>query len=233
LLTTFARLEELAEAGEPSARPYQDLAKVIVATSRAAFDEVVDQTGALLLQPLTRDLRAIALWMRANALTNLGELATEAAAECYATGLPLPGISFVHFGARWRVGMIADLLANPIEPLAGERDTFLLATWNAVLFSAISDVDTAKRWLEVVERSSSDLSQWQTAGSVKIPQAAVALIDDDFDAGRRILQEMLDAHPMDGQAVGYYLTSMPLYYPLFPELRPWFDGRPGLGPSGW
>ncbi len=136
----------------------------------------------------------------------------------------------MHFGARWRAGMIEDLLANPVEPLGGERDTFLLATWNTVLFSSMCDVDTAKRWLEVVERSSSDLSQWQTAGSVKIPQAAVALAEDDRDGSIRILQEMIDEHPMDGPAIGYYLTSMPLYYPLFPELRAWFDGREGLGP---
>jgi len=230
LLTTFGRLGQLAEAGEPSARPYQDLANIIVGTSRADFAAVVEQSEVLLRQELGTDLRAITLWMRANALTNRGEVAIEEAAECYAIGLPLPGISFVHFGARWRAGLIGDLLENPIEPLAGERDTFLLATWNSVLYSAISDVETAKRWLAVVERSSSDLSQWQTAGSVKIPQAAVALVDDDFEAGCRILQEMIDAHPMDGPAVGYYLTSMPLYYPLFPELRSWFDTRSDLGP---
>lgn len=229
LIATFGNLNTLADGGEMSARPFQLLGQALVATAQSRPGEVVDHTDVLLDQPLSVDVRAIALWMRANALNNLGRDATEPAAECYEIGLPLPGISFIHYGARWRAGLIADLKANPVEPMDGDRDNFLLATWNTVLHSSLVDLDAARHWLAVVESSGSDQSKWQTAGSVRLPQASVAMAEGDVEGARAILEQMLEEHPVEGQAVGYYLAAIALYYPLFPDMRPWFDQQEGLG----
>lgn len=230
LISTFEHLGALADAGEQTALPYQLLGKALVATAQALPAEVVRHTELLLDQALSTDIRAIALWLQANALSNLGHPATEPAAACYEIGLPLPGISFIHFGARWRAGMIADLRANPVQAMEGDRDTFLLATWNAIFHSALGEAEAARSWLADVESSSGDQSQWQTAGSVRIPQAAVALVEGDVDGAVEILDRMRQEHPLEGQAVGYYLASIPLYYPLFPDMRTWFDQQTDQGP---
>jgi LuxR family maltose regulon positive regulatory protein len=231
LITAFGKLSDLADAGEKSARPYQLLARAIVATSSGDSRAVIDHTADLLNQQLSDDTRAVALWMRANALNNMGHDATAEAAECVSYDLPLPGISFIHFGARFRAGHIAELRSEPHDLPAGERDRFLLATWMVLLTASMGDHHAARGWLKILDDSAGDVSQWQTAGSILLPRATALLSFGDTEAAKELLSEMRALHHPDGQALGYYLHAVPLYYPLFPDIRGWYDEQGGLGPQ--
>lgn len=223
LVWTFGRLGELAAEGVADAVPYPLLAGAMVATSASDPVEVLGHTERLLAMTLPAEIRAIALWFHANALQNLGRDSVPWAEECYEIGLPLPGMAMIHTGARWRAGMVRDLIEHPTRSLDGDRDRFLSATWLTPLHATLGDLDEARRHLAIVEAAAGDISQWQTTGSVAIPKATLAYAEGRLDDARAIAREFLEATPERGQGHFYRQFAIGLLYPLLPETREWFD----------
>lgn len=234
LLSTFGQLQLLADAGVADARPFPLLGAGLVATAQGSPEEVLTQTEQLMTLEVSSEIRAITLWLHANALCNLGRDAVDTARECYEMGLPLPGMSMVYCNARLHAGLIEDLRNDPIEPVDGERDRFLLAAWETVVAALVDEVDEAKQHLAIVETSMANEAQWQTIGSVAIPQAIVAAAEFRDDDAAAILRGFVDVTPREGGGRFYYTASIGLLYPLLPELREWYDSLDGtdeLGPN--
>jgi DNA-binding SARP family transcriptional activator len=223
LIWAFGRLGALAADGVADALPYPLLAGAMVATSASDPVEVLKHTERLVAMSLPREIRAISLWFHANALQNLGRDSVASAEECYEIGLPLPGMAMIHTGARWRAGMVRDLIEHPTQPLDGERDRFLSATWLTPLYATLGELDEARKHLAIVETSAGDISQWQTTGSVAIPKATLAYAEGRLDDARAIAREFLDVTPERGQGHFYRQFAIGLLYPLVPETRAWFD----------
>jgi DNA-binding SARP family transcriptional activator len=233
LATVFGQLTEMAQGGTVEAVPYLTIALVALATAQSDPVAVLEHTDDLLAQALPRDVRAVALWHHVNALNNLGREAVDAAREMVAIGLPLPGLGMGWISARWRAGHIRSLLDDAElrtrDDTAGARDDFLTAVWRTVISVGVGDIDAARDAIEIVLDSDAHEAQWQTAGSVLIPRAALAYETGDIEGAAELMREMLDHHPLDSEAHGYYVNSLCLVYRLLPELRAYFDQLDGLG----
>lgn len=225
LLWSFERLGEFAERSVRSAAPFPLLGQALVATSRGEPSDVVAVTEPLLQLALPVEVRCVALWLHANALGNLGCDAVEHAEGCYRLGLPLPGIAMIYSGARWRSGHIREMRSAPIQPLEGERDRFLMSTWECCLAATTGELAEAQRHLDVIEASSANESQWQTAGSVDVPRATLMASEGRLEEATAVMREFVAANPPHGQAVFYRLFAIGLVYVLLPEERPWFHER--------
>lgn len=232
LLWAFGELQRFADAGVASARPFPLLGQALVATSSAAPADVLEHTERLLDMPLGSDLRAITLWLHATAQGNLGLPSVEAAAECYEIGLPVPGMAMIHSGARWRSGLVREMLASPTKPLDGERDRFLTATWEACLHGCLGDVAAAEASLDVVTSSVANASQWQTVGSVTLPTMVVRNAAGRIDEAKAAVDEFLAATPREDQGRFYRWFGMGAIYTLAPGERDWYDERIAAGEAG-
>lgn len=238
LVETFAELDRLAVDGTAEALPYQTLGQALVATAAGRPEAVLDLTAELLDAPLPPDAHGVTLWMHANALTNCGVDATDVARRMVGLGLAIPGLNMVWIGARWRSGRIGDLLDDPMlfgdTRLAdGAREEFLTAVWRTIVAVGVGDLATAEASLRTVAASEASETRWQTAGSVLIPRAAFLGERGEVDRARALMQEMLDAHPLEGDGHLYYLSSLCLVYWLLPSTRAHFDelgAGPTLGP---
>jgi LuxR family transcriptional regulator, maltose regulon positive regulatory protein len=229
----FSELAALAEAGVVSAQPYPMLTSALIATSNSSPQEVVGFTTQMLDRPLGDELHAIVLWLHANALANLGENSVAPATACHEIGLPLPGMAAIYSGARWRAGRIRESLAEPTRTVDGTRDRFLQATWSCCLHAALGDIERARAALDVVEQAAGDASQWQTTGSIRLPQAILAYAQHRDDDAARYVRDFLAETPREGQGEFYRLFSIGLLVPLAPDERDWLidrSTRPGFGP---
>ncbi|MFK7918964.1 MAG: BTAD domain-containing putative transcriptional regulator [Ilumatobacter sp.] len=233
LLWAFGELMRFAERGVRSAAPYPLLAGALVATSASEPLDVVGHCEPLLGLELPVELRAVALWLYANALGNLGRSSVEPAAECYALGLPLPGMAMIYSAARWRAGMAREMADNPITPLDGARDRFLMSTWECCLAASMGDAEAARKHLAVIEASSANEAQWQTAGSIEMPKATVLYNERRDVEATDLLRTFLSENPATQQAYFYRMFAIGLVYVLVPEERAWFEReaeRESFGP---
>lgn len=233
LLWAFGELSQLAERGVASATPYPLLANALVATSASEPLDVVAHCEPLLELNLPTELRAVALWLYANALGNLGRRSVEPAVECYEIGLPLPGMAMISSAARWRAGLVRQMAMDPVVPLDGTRDRFLMSTWECCLAAALGDVDAARQHLGVIEHSSANEAQWQTTGSTEIPRATVLYNEGSDVEATDLLRSFLVENPPTQQAYFYRMFAIGLVYVLVPEERAWYEEqatRESFGP---
>lgn len=230
VLETFATLQQLADAGVRAASPYPLIAQTMLATFSEDFPTVLAVTDELLALELPAEAKGVGLMMRANALNKLGFDALATARAGDALELQMPGIRAILLASSWQAGLITPFIDTAPDLSRGDRDTYVAGIWYVCTAAAIGDEASAVRLLEVIEARPDEAGLLTQPESLWFAQAAVAVLQDRNDDARAALSLVVERFPPEGRAAAAYVRSLALVYQQLPELRPYLEDQPDLGP---
>lgn len=230
----MSRVHALAGEGHAAAIRLEALGAAVVADAREDHDAVIAHVGVVTSGPLTDDHRALAEWLRSNALLLLGRPDDALAAAETAASRAGPGF----LAARAAPVLVAWWAGDPLRAdtsaadLAGgetqDRARFLWSLWSAL----------AAGWTARVERPAADFDAGRWERHVGTPretavaaaaEAALAVARGDDQRARDALVACLERHPMDAGGEAALRRFLALPYVLVPSTRAAWDAAP-LGP---
>jgi len=225
------RMVELALGGEAQATPYAQIAGAFVALS--AGDPQAMNEALWRIEPgsLTPQFEAIADWLRAQAQNMSGYPSVDAAEQCVASRLPIPGLADVQLASRWHVGDFEFL--NDDSRWArlpeGDRDHLLRHVWRAVIAIAMGRESAAEEALSAaraVDLSGSAAATTTMFGLIELCLGVQR--DSTIDVGQA-LDELFANSPLEGPNRHIYSSIRGLIARYRPEYwQHWFDVE--LGP---
>ena len=230
LFTVGLRLGELAQEGVRLAEPYVAIGEAFIGLAQGDAEKALAAVRKVEASEITPGFQAITAWAHAQGLEMAGHPSIEQADAAAVVGLPIPGVSIIAFSARWRNGMIEDLLADRSwwnEP-DNSRDYFLRHVWLAVVAGATGDIATAQRHMTKAE-SAAGAGAEQIDIALGLLRAAIADVEGDRDAVKSGLAELLGSCPLAESNRFTYGGGTSLILRHFTEHDDYFL-RPDLGP---
>jgi DNA-binding SARP family transcriptional activator len=237
-----ARLFEMETLGDARVVPLACLGRGLIAGQLADPARVLDELDRIPAGSFAPTSQSFVDWLRSTAWSHLGRPveALEAATRACERSNPLYAavVESARLQALWFLGgidHIVDVLPSLVERTGatGLRDfTSLMAATACLAHATVGRPAEAAPYLELARRSAATLDAPLVDVNLVTAEAALAIASGDEPHAARTLRGYIERSPAlgTGMAALPQRRTLPLWYVLVPETRPFWDAD-ALGPS--
>ncbi|MEZ5282108.1 MAG: BTAD domain-containing putative transcriptional regulator [Acidimicrobiales bacterium] len=220
LMASMQRVGELTVAGSRSARQITTIGGAMLALAAGDPQAVIERVAELEPDRLAPTLSALAKWMEAGALAQLGRPSSDAARASSDLWPHLPGTADSVLWALLREGSWEQIIETiGSEPgMAGGRDRFLWLAFKASALACLGKLDEADHCL-FEARKLSDATNWRALVQLRMVEAVLALQRGDISTATNHMLQSTGDHPVDSVARAMYLVAPRLVLELIPDQR--------------